>query len=105
MGGDRADVCNVVGFFEGRNRVDMQDDPGDRSARTILKASLRNASAIRTCRSMLRGSRFAIRNTRSGSDARNYSSGRADGTLTFRSGMDALWPARKRSVRKVMFAD
>ena len=32
MGGNDADVCNVVAFFERRDRIDVQDDTGDRSA-------------------------------------------------------------------------
>ena len=32
MGGNGADVRNVVAFFEGWDRVDVQDDTGDRSA-------------------------------------------------------------------------
>src|SRR5215475_2506195 len=32
VGGNGADVRNVVAFFEGWDRVDVQDDTGDRSA-------------------------------------------------------------------------
>ena len=32
MGGNGADVCNVVASFEGWDRVDVQDDAGDGSA-------------------------------------------------------------------------
>jgi hypothetical protein len=32
VGGNGADVCNVVAFFEGWDRIDVQDDTGDGSA-------------------------------------------------------------------------
>src|SRR5215475_13945558 len=32
VGGNGGDVCNVVAFFEGWDRVDVQDDTGDGSA-------------------------------------------------------------------------
>src|SRR5262249_49668943 len=32
VGGNGADICNVVAFFEGWNRVDVEDDTGDGSA-------------------------------------------------------------------------
>src|ERR1700752_3473519 len=32
VGGNGADVCDVVAFFEGRDYVDVQDDPGDGSS-------------------------------------------------------------------------
>jgi len=32
VGGNGSDVCNVVAFFEGWDRVDVQDDTGDGSA-------------------------------------------------------------------------
>jgi len=32
VGGNGADVCNVVAFFEGRDCVDVQDDTGERSS-------------------------------------------------------------------------
>jgi hypothetical protein len=32
VGGNGGDVCNVVSFFEGWDRVDVQDDTGDGSA-------------------------------------------------------------------------
>ena len=32
VGGNGGDVCNIVAFFEGWDRVDVQDDTGDGSA-------------------------------------------------------------------------